>query len=347
MGMIKLPASAIEKFDANYKGIFESGALAEGDWNKKLCDFFASYTGATMVSAVSSNGAGLQSVLMLLKRYRGYKDIFIQANTMYGVKTIAKASGLNYVGEVTCSLPSLMPTLQQVKEFAGTLSSPEHSVFMITHIGGIVNPEIEEIAAFCKEAKIALVEDAAHSLGSLLHQKHTGLFGIAGVYSLYATKAVPAGEGGIVVTDDEDLGEKLSRFLMYDRFDQVIDIGVNFRVSELQALLSLCVCELTEDIIKSKQAIAERYISKCKERGINFVDPNQNGQRGNHYKFTLLAEADASAEFEMITKRTSPVYDYAIGNDPQNIAKRHICLPIWYGLEEEMIHGVLEELDKC
>ena len=62
-----------------------------------------------------SNGYGLLAILMLLKKHRGYRDIFIQSNTMYGVKTIAMTSGLNLIESVPCSLPSLMPTAEQVK----------------------------------------------------------------------------------------------------------------------------------------------------------------------------------------------------------------------------------------
>ena len=60
--------------------------------------------------------------------------------------------------------------------------------------------------------------------------------GIAGVYSLYATKAISAGEGGIAITNDSDLAKMLSRFNIYDRFDQKQEIGINFRISEVQAL---------------------------------------------------------------------------------------------------------------
>lgn len=344
MGMIKIPKAAIQKFEMNYPEIFETGNLAEGKWNKELAAFFTDYTGANYVMPFSSNGSGLLVILMLLKKHRGYKNIFIQSNTMYGVKTIAASSELNLVGSVPCSLPSLMPTAQQVKDFINTLPNASETVFLATHIGGIVNPEIEEIAALCKINGIALVEDCAHSLGATLNGKHTGLFGVAGVYSLYATKAVAAGEGGIAVSHDTELGALIDKFQIYDRFDQKEEIGVNFRISELQALFSLAVCELSEEIIANKAAIADRYITACKHYGISYVDPYSNGQRGNHYKFSIIAENCAADEFKSITNRTSPVYDYTLGEDPQMIHSKHICLPIWYGLEESVIATTIEQI---
>ena len=241
MGIIKIPQQVIEKFNRHVPNIFKTGNLAEGEWNVTLAEFFKAYTKAESAINFASNGSGILAVLMLLKRYRNYKNIFIQSNTMYGVKTIAITSGLNFLGSVPCSIPSLMPTIKQVKEFIAEIDEPEKTVFLLSHIGGIVNPDIKEIAELCETRGVALVEDCAHSLGSKLHDEHTGLYGVAGVYSLYATKAIAAGEGGIAITNDAELGEMLSKFNIYDRFDQKQEIGVNFRISEIQALFSFCM----------------------------------------------------------------------------------------------------------
>jgi dTDP-4-amino-4,6-dideoxygalactose transaminase len=214
----------------------------------------------------------------------------------------------------------------------------------MSHLGGIINPDIMEIVELCNNKNIAIVEDCAHSLGATINGLHSGKFGIAGVYSLYATKAISAGEGGIVVTNDHSLGEMLNKFQIYDRFDQIQEIGVNFRISELQALFSLCVSEQSEEIIKNKYNIAKRYADICIKNNIRFIDSNSNGQRGNHYKFTLLAKT-SNLEFEKIKSRTSPIYDYSIGNDAESITNKHICLPIWFGLEEELIQKTLSELE--
>lgn len=344
MGIIKIPKEAAHKFQMNVSEIFETGNLAEGYWNAKLADYTKSYTRAHFAVPFASNGSGLLAILLLLKRYRNYKNIFIQANTMYGVKTIALTSGLNYLGAATCCISSLMPSLEQVKEFVGKLEEPEKTVFLLTHIGGIVNPDIKAIALFCKDVGIALVEDCAHSFGSTLDGEHTGLFGIAGAYSLYATKAIAAGEGGIVVTNDSDLGSMLGKFNIYDRFEQVQEIGVNFRVSEIQALFSYCMCEMSEAIIHNKDKIAQYYIEACNQAGIEIINPYKAGQKGNHYKFTIIAEFDADAEFKCITNRTSPVYNYRLGEDPMSIATRHICLPIWYDLETEVVEQTVDQL---
>jgi len=345
MGMIKLPQSALNNFDENYKEIFLSGNLAEGDWIQKVGQWACNYTGSKYALATNSNGSGIFAILSIYKHFRNKKTIFLQSNTMYGVKAIANTSGLDICGYVDCDLDYLMPNYDQVAEFIQSIDKPEESVFLLTHIGGWVNPDIESIANLCREKGIALVEDCAHSLGSLLNGKHTGLFGDAGVYSLYATKTIPAGEGGIVVTNDNMLFEMVQKFSIYDRFDQKLNLGVNIRMSELNALVSYSVISETESIIQNKYNIAKKYITACKEFNWEYIDPIKNGQRSNFYKFTLISRSISPInEFKQIKMRTSPVYDYSLGADLAEITKRHICLPIWYKLEDEVVKVVLAEL---
>ena len=345
--MIKLPNESIKFFEDNYKQIFSSGELAEGKWNDAVANWACKYTGAVNALAVNSNGTGLFALLRILKQYRSKKKIFLQSNTMYGVRTIAISSGLELRGYVDCSLDYLMPTYNQVKDYVDRLDKPEECVFLLTHIGGWVNPDIERIAALCKERGISLIEDCAHSLGSRLKSKHTGLFGDAGVYSLYATKAIPAGEGGIVVTNDDDLYEKTKKFAMYDRFDQELDVGLNIRMSEINALLSYSVLQKIDEIMEDKYLTANKLMAACEKSGIEYIDPTSNQQQSNLYKFILLSRSkDPVPYFDKITKRTSPVYDYALGKDVFGVSTRHICLPIWYRQSPVVTDEIVKELSE-
>ena len=347
MGMIKFTQASIEFFRDNQGEIFETGNLAEGKWNQSVADWACTYTGSKYSLAVNSNGAGLFLLLRILKEYRGKKRIFIQSNTMYGVRTIAITSGLQLCGYVDCNLDYLMPDYDQVVDFVSLLDKPEECVFLLTHIGGWVNPDIQKIAKFCKERGISLIEDCAHSLGSLLGDKHTGLFGNAGVYSLFATKAIPVGEGGIIVTNDQELAELANKFVMYDRFDQKMDVGINLRMSEISALLTYSVVKETEDIIENKYKIAEKYESACKKFERDYIDPKVNQQRSNLYKFILLSRREnPEIEFDQIKTRTSPVYDYTLGKDMNDIITNHACLPIWYNQDRSIVEKVINQLEK-
>src|SRR5262249_57580714 len=74
---------------------------------------------------------------------------------------------------------------------------------ILVQIGGLVSREAPKIAAFCRDRNLFLIEDAAHAHGSSLDGRMAGTFGRAAAFSFYPTKVITAGEGGMIVTDDE------------------------------------------------------------------------------------------------------------------------------------------------
>jgi len=345
MGIIKLPVSAIDFFKENLDGIFESGNLAEGEWNKKLSKYVRDLTGSSFALPTNSNGSGIVALLTIYRHYKGRDSVLMQSNTMYGVKTMVFSGGCKLNGFINCRLETLMPSIQDVKASVNGLIQDEKdkSIILLSHIGGIVNPDIKEIAQFCKKENIVLIEDCAHSFGATLNGEHSGLFGDAGVYSFYATKAIPVGEGGIVVTNNNEIGNLIQKFSIYDRFEQKIEVGSNIRISEVQALLTFSVVREYKRIIDNKKAVAEKYIKVCNELGIKYISQNENGQQGNYYKFIIYTpDSETLEEFKGLTT-TSAVYDYDIGT-PNLVAKHHACLPIWYNQEMNVVDKVIEEL---
>ena len=118
-------------------------------------------------------------------------------------------------------------------------------------------------------------------------------------------------------------------------------------MSEISALLAYSVLSQTEHVIENKYKIAEEYKIACNRNSFKYIDPTSNGQRSNLYKFILLRQKGLQDdEFSNISLRTSPVYDYSLGGDQFLIRENHICLPIWYKLEEKIIDQVIMELDK-
>jgi perosamine synthetase len=349
MGMIKLPVQSIQFYKENIDAIFESGFLAEGPWNRKLSEFVLKLTGAGSAVPTNSNGSGVVTLLMIYHYYFNRTKALIQSNTMYGVKTMVPAGGCSLDGFISCQLPTLMPGLNDVKKAIEKYSHAEREklIILLSHIGGIINPDIEKISQLCKEEKIVLIEDCAHSFGATLNGKHSGMFGDAGVYSFYSTKAIPAGEGGMIVTKDAEIGKLTGDFAIYDRFNQKMEIGFNTRISEPQALLVYSVISEWERIIANKQDIASLYIPVCKDLGINFISQNESGQAGNYYKFTVYNESKKVSLFlPHLKTKTSPVYDYSIGI-ANPLAEYHACLPIWYGQENSITEKVISELKMC
>lgn len=344
MGMIKLPETSIKFFKSNLDEIFATGSLAEGPWNRALADFCLTYCGAKVAVPAVSNGSGLMALLQIYANFKNRSHVLIQSNTMYGVKTLVKTAGLSVDASIRCSTKTLMPTVEDVEEAIKQDKNNDSLIILLSHIGGIVNPDIIEIAEICREKNVVLLEDCAHSFGATLDGQHSGLFGDGGVYSFYATKAIPAGEGGIVVTNDEFIGKTLQDYIIYDRFQQKLDIGVNIRPSEVQALLMYSVAKEVEEIISNKSKIANAYIKICKDLSIPFLCQSDDRHRGNYYKFILLSEeSNIDKELPNLETTTSKVYDYVLG-ESASIVNCHVCLPIWYRLEDDIVSKVIAEL---
>jgi perosamine synthetase len=347
MGIIKLPKESINFFKSNLDEIFESGNLAEGKWNSELSDFVKKYCNVSHAIPTCSNGSGIVALLNIYREYYGKKDVLIQSNTMYGVKTMVYSADCNLAGYIDCELVTLMPSVQQVKEALDKYSGQKDKlIILLSHIGGIINPDIQKITVLCKQNSVILLEDCAHSFGATLNGLHSGTFGNAGVFSFYSTKSIPAGEGGIVITNDSQIGTCISKYVIYDRFDQKQNLGVNIRPSEIQALLIYSAVNQVNEIIDNKKQIAKDYEKTCTELLIPFINQSNGFLRGNYYKFVVYhPELPISSFLSQLKTKTSGVYDYVLGNSHE-IATHHACLPIWYGQDKMITEKAISELYK-
>ena len=101
---------------------------------------------------------------------------------------------------------------------------------------------------------------------------------------------------------------------------------------------------LFEEIIKNKFNIAEKYAETCNSHNIKFINQNKKFNIGNYYKFTIISpEKNISDLLPKIKTTTSKVYEYSLGNSKE-IPRKHLCLPIWFNLEENISDKVIKEI---
>jgi dTDP-4-amino-4,6-dideoxygalactose transaminase len=196
----------------------------------------------------------------------------------------------------------------------------------IVHIGGHIAFEIEQIAAYCSEHGIFLIEDCAHAHGASWNGRRPGSWGDAGVYSLYATKTISTGEGGVLVSKRPELLEFARGFRNYGKPSYNVQ-GLNFRMNEFTAALGLIQIERLPEIVIWKNDVARE-----------FMDPQFNGSKlelpdgmvSGLYKYVV---------FDWLEKSTGRVYDEPchrlLGHQvdlPNSdwVAKNHSCPPLYY-----------------
>jgi len=160
---------------------------------------------------------------------------------------------------------------------------------------------IDEIAAICQGWGIALVEDAAESLGSDFQGRHTGTFGRLGVFSFNGNKIITTGGGGMIVTDDEELAARAKHLTTTAKvphpYEYVHDeLGYNFRMPNLNAALGCAQMEQLPGFLAAKREIADRYATFFADRDAEFIREPDNA-RSNYWLNAIIlkdrAERDA------------------------------------------------------
>src|SRR5262249_55340602 len=102
---------------------------------------------------------------------------------------------------------------------------------MVVHIGGHIAFEIDQIAELCRAEGIVLLEDCAHAHGASWNGRKPGTFGNAGLWSFAPTKTISTGEGGILVSQHDELIEFARKFRNYGKPDYKTP-GLNYRMNE-------------------------------------------------------------------------------------------------------------------
>ena len=139
---------------------------------------------------------------------------------------------------------------------------------MVVHIYG--HPvDMDPVTEIAKKYNLYIIEDAAEAIGAEYKGQKCGIFGDLSCFSFYANKTITTGEGGMVLTDDDKLAEKLRRlrnlgFIPQRRFYHE-ELGYNFRMTNIQAAIGLAQLERIEEHINIKRKIGKLYTEFLKD----------------------------------------------------------------------------------
>jgi len=164
---------------------------------------------------------------------------------------------------------------------------------------------IEEIVSICDEYGIAVVEDAAESLGSYVGTRHTGTFGKLATLSFNGNKVITTGGGGMIITDDAALAAHAIHLTTTAKvphpFEFVHDeVGYNYRLPNLNAALGCAQMERLPEMLAIKAAVASRYAELFESQRVAFMRAPV-GTTANYWLNAIvlnsLQERDAFLEF--------------------------------------------------
>lgn len=373
----KIPLSDVDfgtEESAAVKEVLESKWLTMGAVTQQFEGEIAAYTGAKHAIAVNNGTAALHLACLAIGLKPGDEAI------VPSLTFVATANAVRYTGAspVFADIRSEDDLTIDPAAIAKNITEKTRAI-LVMHYGGYAcaMPEIMQIA---QKYKLHVIEDAAHAIGSNLDQRMMGTWGDIGCFSFFSNKNLITGEGGMLVTDNDELAEKLRLLrshgmttLTWDRHKghawsyDVIDLGYNYRTDEIHAALGRVQLAKLDENNQKRRHLTQVYRQSLQEIvpqvGIPFQ--KHDSISAAHLMPVILPEnADRSRFMEKMKSegiQTSihypPIHQFsayrAISGSqtdlPQteDVASREVTLPLYPTLKDEEVRVVVQAIKEA
>jgi dTDP-4-amino-4,6-dideoxygalactose transaminase len=346
---------------------YRSGWLSMGPRTEEMEARFAEYAGSQHAIAVTNCTAALH--LICLAAGIGPGDEVIVPSLTF----VATANAVRYTGAtpVFADIAGLEQPWLSAEATSAAITERTKAILNMTYGG---HPgDSAELAMLAADKRLALLEDAAHGIGGYLDGRHLGTYGLAGAFSFFSNKNLPIGEGGLIVTDDDEFAERVRLLrshgmtsLTWDRHRghastyDVVDLGFNYRIDEPRAALAVARLERLDADNERRGAAVASYRALIEPLdGVAVTMPDGPGVRQAHHLLTVVLDegTDRDGVRDSMAKagiQTSlhypPAHRFRIYDDgaslplTENYARRAITLPLYPSISEEQVGLVAEAL---
>jgi perosamine synthetase len=255
------------------KRVIASTFVVEHDLTREFEELTRELTGARHAIAVMNGTAALYCCLRALGIGPG-DEVIVPDLTF-----IASANAVIMAGADPVFCEILPDTFCIDPGRIESMITPRTKAIMPVHLYG-QSADMAAIMELAARLGLFVVEDAAQGVGVRFNGQHTGTFGQLGILSYYGNKTVTCGEGGVILTDDDELARRCYRLKNHGRDGKGVfiheHIGFNFSFTEMQAAVGIAQMKKLPRIIARKQAIHNRYVDALD--GVNrfqpaYVDP--------------------------------------------------------------------------
>lgn len=216
---------------------------------------FATYCGCDHGVAVSSGTAALHLAVAALELERG-DEVLVSGST-----NIATALAAAHNGLVPVPVDAEAQTWNLDLDLVDTMVGPRTRAIMPVHLYGCP-VDMDRLCEVARRHELVVIEDCAEAHGATCRTRVVGSLGEMGCFSFYANKVITTGEGGMIITDNFHLAERLRllRNLAFatPRFRHDL-LGFNFRMTGYQAAMGVAQLHKIETIIDAKRRLAKTY----------------------------------------------------------------------------------------
>jgi perosamine synthetase len=274
--------------------VLRSGLLAMGARTRELEDAWAAYCGVRHAVYMANGTVAMEAILRCLGIGPGDEVITVSFSFNATASTILQAGARPVFVDVRESDFAMDPDLVEAA------ITPRTRAIMPVHLYGLM-ADMAPLVTIAERHGLVIIEDAAQAIGATYGGRRAGSFGPA-MFSLYATKNVMSGEGGMATTDDDGLADRLRVYRnhgMRVRYHHD-DLGTNFKPTDLAAALGLAQLQVVEERNEQRRRNADRLSTGL----AGLVVPQAPEGRGHvWHQYTLRFGSDRDAVAERLKER--------------------------------------------
>ena len=330
---------------------------SKGEFINKFETKFASYIKVEHATTVSNGTVALHLALMALSIKKD--DEVILPTLSY----IASANAVKYVGAKPIFVDSEKDSWNiDPKKIEARITSKTKAIMAVHLYGAICN--MEELKKICVRNNLYLIEDVAEGFGTKYNNKYAGTFGDVSTFSFYGNKTITTGEGGMVVSNNKKVIEKV-KYLKNQAVSNTKeywhdDVGYNYRMTNICAAIGLAQLENADLIIKKKIQISSWYKQFLKDSNINFQKESTNSLHSFWMISIIVDNKKLRDEIRLKLKNnnieTRPLFPpmhslpmYLDDNSHQiaeSLSERGINLPSYPGLNINQVSRICKIINK-
>jgi len=331
---------------------------SKGEFIEKFQFAFSKYIGVKYSAAVSNGTVALHLALLALGI--GKDDEVIVPTLTY----IASVNAITYTGAKPIFVDSLSDTWQMDPNDINRKITSKTKAILAVHLYG--HPcDMDSLLTITKENSLYLIEDCSEAIGSKYKNKYVGSFGDIATFSFFGNKTITTGEGGMVVTNDLTLIEKVIHLkgqgLSKHREYWHDIVGYNYRMTNICAAIGLAQLEKISEIINRKRFVVDNYKKFLDDKFV-IIHPEIGSVFHSYWMVSILVSDNNTRDKLRVLLNNSgvetrpffypvhtmPIYSHLYNSNPiaEDLSCRGINLPSYPELSIEQIEFISTIINK-